>query len=159
ASDQGVRLGVNDEASLLKAVRAGEVREDLESYLDAFALTLSVLQTERALERVAYELACDCAAENVLRLEARFSPVLNAEPGLSGEAIVEAVLAGLRRGAGQTGISTGLILCGIRSLSPVSSLAMAKLASRYRDAGVCGFDLAGPEAGFPARDHQAAFDL
>jgi adenosine deaminase len=38
------------------------------------------------------------------------------------------------------------------------AMETAQLAVRYRDAGVAGFDLAGPEAGFPARRHAAAFD-
>ena len=33
---------------------------------------------------------------------------------------------------------------------------MAKLAAEYRDQGVVGFDLAGPEDGYPIRDHLAA---
>lgn len=158
ADQDKVHLPFKDVADLKRGVRAGEVRQSLEDYLTAFTQTLSVLQTERAIERAAYELAIDCAAENVLRLEVRFSPLLHQTHGLKLEAILEAALAGLKRGAKEKNISAGVILCGIRNLSPDSSLAIAALAGRYRDRGVCGFDLAGPEIGFPAALHKAAFD-
>jgi adenosine deaminase len=157
AEQDGVHLPFRDVTALKKAVRAGEVRESLEDYLTAFALTTSVMQTARAIERVAYELVLDCAQENVIRLEARFSPVLHRTRGLSLEAVTEAALAGLQRGAADTGISVGLILCGIRNLSPDSSLAIAKVGVALRERGVCGFDLAGPEMGYPASLHKDAF--
>ena len=39
------------------------------------------------------------------------------------------------------------------------SVEIAKLAIRYRDAGVVGFDVAGPEAGFPPTRYLDAFQL
>ena len=81
---------------LAKAIHAGQNCDSLEDYLTAFDVTLAVLQTEEALYRVAYELAIDCAAENVRYLEVRYSPVLHTRRGLKPTAIVDAVLEGLR---------------------------------------------------------------
>ena len=39
------------------------------------------------------------------------------------------------------------------------SVEIAELAVRYRDKGVVGFDIAGPEAGFPPTRHLDAFHL
>jgi len=39
------------------------------------------------------------------------------------------------------------------------SREIAELAVSYRDAGVAGFDVAGPEAGYPPTDHLDAFHL
>jgi adenosine deaminase len=50
-------------------------------------------------------------------------------------------------------------LCGIRNISPESSLAMAELVVAYKGRGVVGFDLAGAEDDHPARAHQEAFNL
>src|SRR5204863_471162 len=127
------------------AVRGGQVRDSLEDYLSAFALTLAVMQTEAALERAMDELVRDCAAENVTRLEVRFSPSLHRQKGLRDEAIIEAVLSGMKRGVAATRISCGVIVCAIRSMPASTSIEMARLAVRYD--GVCGFDLAGPEQG------------
>lgn len=149
----------HDVAHVKKLVRAGEIRDDLRTYLVAFGTTLSVLQSETALERAAYELVVDASAEGVAAIEVRYSPLLNQERGLSLDAVVEAVASGLARGERDTGTFTGQILCGIRDFDPGTTLAVAECAVRQRLRGVLGLDLAGPEHGHPAAGHQAAFAL
>ena len=122
-------------------------------------MTLAVLQTEEALQRAAYELALDCAAENVRYLEVRYSPVLHTREGLKPTAIVDAVLDGLRRAERETGIRSGVIICGIRHMDPATSVRLAELAVAYKGKGVVGFDLAGAEEGNPAAHHREAFQL
>ncbi|MCI0573511.1 MAG: adenosine deaminase, partial [Myxococcaceae bacterium] len=156
---QGVRLPADTEEGLAKAIHMGQVCKSLEEYLVAFDVTLSVLQTEEALERTAYELAVDAAAENVRWLEVRYSPVLHQQRGLKMTTIVDAVLEGLRRAKRETGIKTGVIICGIRHINPQTSLRLAELAVAYKNRGVVGFDLAGAEMNFPAKDHKSAFHL
>src|SRR5262249_42782216 len=65
---------------------------------------------------------------------------------------------GARRASAETGTKVGLLLCGIRTMTPASSLELAQAAVDYRHDGVAGFDLAGPERGHPAGDHRAAFE-
>ena len=129
----------------------------LERYLAAFDLTLAVMQDAPALERIAYELAADAAAEGVRVLEVRYSPVLNTRRGLSLADAVEAPLRGLARAEAELGIRGSVIVCALRHLQPALSLRLAELAAHYRGRGVVGFDLAGPERGHPARTHRAAF--
>jgi adenosine deaminase len=57
----------------------------------------------------------------------------------------------------QYGIMCGQIICGIRHISSESSLDLADLAVRWKGRGVVGFDLAGAEKDFPAKDHIEAF--
>lgn len=159
AQQQHLEWGTWSVTELERVLRAGQPKESLEDYLRGFSYTIAVMQTESALERMAYELVVDAAAENVWHLEARFCPLLGTHKGLSPEAVVEAALSGMRRGLAETRRSAGLILCGLRNLAPKTSVQVAKLAVQYKDKGVIGFDIAGPEHGFPARDHQAAFDL
>ncbi|MCD6495632.1 adenosine deaminase, partial [Candidatus Bipolaricaulota bacterium] len=45
----------------------------LEEYLQAFAITVGVLQDAPALERAAYELCEDASRENVIYMEIRFA--------------------------------------------------------------------------------------
>jgi adenosine deaminase len=118
-----------------------------------------VLQTEEALFRAAYELAVDCAHENVRYLEVRYSPVLHTRRGLKPTTIVDSVLEGLRHAKRETGIKSNVIICGIRHIDPVTSLRLAELAVAYKGKNVVGYDLAGAEEGYPSRDHQAAFQL
>lgn len=131
--------------------------QNLEEYLERFTVTLSVLQTEAALERVAYELAEDAAAEGVRYIEVRYAPVLNIRAGLALGAAVEAPLRGLARAERDHGIVARVIICAMRSMPPATSMELAHLAVDYRSAGVVGFDLAGGEIGNPAAEHARAF--
>jgi len=140
-------------------MKIGQRHGSLEEYLKGFEITLSVLQTEAALYRTAYELAMDAAGENVRLLEVRYSPVLHLQKGLKPTVVVEAVLEGLRKAERETGIIAGVLVCGIRNMSPETSLRLAELSVAYKNKGVLGFDLAGAEHGNPAKDHQEAFQL
>lgn len=157
--EQGIRLPADDAEGLGRVVRMGEGERSLERYLTAFDYTLALLQEKEAIERCAYELAQDCAEENIRYIEVRFSPILHTRHGLSLKDSVEAVRDGLRRAEQEFGILTGIIICGIRHISPESSLVLAQLALEYKGAGVVAYDLAGAEEHFPAKKHREAFFL
>ncbi len=159
AEQQKVRLPTEDPDKLFHMIFAGNGPTSLEEYLKGFDITLSVMQTEEALYRTAYELAEDCAKENVRWLEVRYSPMLHTQRGLRLATIVEAVIQGFRAGERDFGVRAGVILCGIRSISAESSLRMAELCVAFKNRGVIGFDLAGAEYNFPAKDHKEAFQL
>jgi len=159
AERQEMNLGVHDEEGVKKLLGAGKVHGSLTEYLRGFEVTLQVLQTTEALYRAAYELAEDCHADGIDYFEVRYSPVLHTRKGLPLTTIVEAVLSGLRDAERDFGIPSGVIICGIRNISPKVSLRMAELAVAYKNKGVVGFDLAGAELNYPARDHLDAFSL
>lgn len=159
AKENNVELPTTDPAELRDAVQAGKLCTDLVEYLKAFDITCKVLQTEASLERAAFELAEDAAAENVRYIEVRYAPVLHTAEGLRLDKIVQAVLDGLHRAERSYDIKTGLIICGIRNMDPEISLRMAELAIAFKNRGVVGFDLAGAEVDNPAKHHREAFYL
>ncbi|MBC7170621.1 adenosine deaminase, partial [Candidatus Bipolaricaulota bacterium] len=106
-----------------------------------------------------WELCQDAANENVVYIEVRFAPLLHLRRGLSPSRVVEAALAGTRRAEAELPIRTGLILCAMRNEPPERSEKVARLAARYGDQGVVGFDLAGPEEGFPLSAHVQAIRI
>ena len=157
AKQQGVELPSYKEDELKKILRVGENFTDLNGLLKVFDTTLSVLQTEEALYRAAYELVEDTAAENVKYLEVRFSPILHTQKGLRLTRIMDAVLSGLRDGRKKFDTENGVIVCGIRQISPEISMKLAEVTVAYKYRGVVGFDLAGAEDHYPAKDHSEAF--
>jgi adenosine deaminase len=159
AEEQRIELPADSPEGLLKAMNCGVHTGSLVEYLKAFDITLRVLQTEEALSRVAYELCEDAAAENVRYMEVRYAPMLHTKRGLRLSTVVEAVLSGLNRAREHLGINAKVIICGIRNISPESSLDMARLAVAYKNRGVVGFDLAGAEYDHPPKHHRDAFDL
>jgi adenosine deaminase len=133
----------------------GANQGSLAKYLEGFAHTIAVMQTEEALQRVAYEQAEDLSRDGVVYFETRFAPVFHTRGGLSHQQIVAAVLKGLERGRKDFGILGRLIICAMRNMN--TSLDMAELAVDFRARGVVGFDLAGEEGGYPPKKHVDAF--
>ena len=158
ARQEGITLPASGPEALARAMKADDSRSLVE-YLEKFAITLSLLQKPKALERTAYELAEDAAAENVRYLEVRYSPILHTEGKMTLEEAVEAPLRGLAAAEHTYGIRTGLIICAMRHMDVASSLELAQLAVSHKDQGVVAFDLAGREAGNPARGHREAFQF
>ena len=159
AEKNRIELPAQDEDGLREAMNLGKNCGSLVEYLKAFDVTLKVMQTADALTRIAYELAEDAARENVRYMEVRYSPMLHTQRGLALTTVVEAVLEGLRAAHDRYGIESNIIICGIRNVSPESSLEMAELAVAYKNRGVVGFDLAGAEYDNPAKHNRAAFQL
>jgi len=157
AKQDKVTLPTSSSDKLSKLLVIGKTRGSLEDYIKRFDITLSVMQTPEALRRTAYELIEDVAKENVRYIEIRYSPILHTEKEMTIGESVEAVRRGLQRGQKDFGVKSGIIVCGIRNISAAASLKLADLTVRYKNKGVVGFDLAGAEENFPAKDHQEAF--
>jgi adenosine deaminase len=149
-------LPTTDPTELGAWMRRGAGRKDLVLYLETFAHTVGVMQSRAALTRVARECAEDLADDGVAYAEIRFAPELHLEDGLSLDEVVEAVQAGFREGSEGRGIRIRTLLTAMRTAA--RSLEIAELAERWREREVCGFDIAGAEAGHPPTRHLDAFD-
>ncbi|MCW2684336.1 MAG: adenosine deaminase [Blastococcus sp.] len=146
------RLPASDPESLGGWFRQAADSGSLVRYLETFAHTVGVMQHPEAIHRVARECALDLAADGVVYAEVRFAPELSTAQGLPIEAVVEAMVDGFAAGSAEataagTPITIGALLCAMRQADRWEDVA--GLVVRYRDAGVVGFDLAGPEDGFP----------
>src|SRR5579862_6816189 len=148
-------LPTRDPGALAEWFHQGANKGSLAKYLEGFAHTIAVMQTEEALERVAYEQAEDLSQDGVIYFETRFAPVFHRQKGLTHQQVVTAVLKGMERGRKDFGIASGLIICAMRNMDV--SLEMAELAVDFRERGVVGFDLAGEEGGYPPKKHVDAF--
>ncbi len=158
ASEIGYRdLPTTDPDELATWFTSGADRGSLELYLEGFSHTVAVMQSRDAVERVAAECAEDLAADGVVYAEVRMAPELLTDGGLQLDEAVVAMLDGFRRGSEGRPITIGLIVTAMRQAA--RSVEIAELAIRHRDEGVVGFDIAGPEAGFPPSRHLDAFQL
>ncbi|MEV0897984.1 adenosine deaminase [Actinoplanes sp. NPDC049802] len=161
AAAVGHELPTTDPEGLGEWFVAAADSGSLERYLETFAHTVAVMQTEEGLHRVAKECALDLAADGVVYAEVRYAPEQHLERGLTLDRVVEAVHAGFREGCAEaaangTPIRVGTLLTAMRHAA--RSQEIAELAVRYRDTGVVGFDIAGAEAGFPPTRHLDAFE-
>ncbi len=129
----------------------------LERYLEAFTHTTAVMQTPDAISRIAYESGVDLADDGVVYAEVRYDPGLSTKQGLTREDAIEAILDGFTRAERDTGIAIYAIATALRHLT--DSVDVVRAAARFQGQGVVGFDLAGPEKGFPPDLHMDACKL
>lgn len=158
----GLELPASDAEGLAGWFAEKSDSGSLVEYLKTFDLTTGVMQTREGLTRVAREFVEDLAADGVIWGEIRWAPEQHLTRGLSLDDVVEAVQEGMDAGveaARATGhrIRVGQLVTAMRHLD--RSQEIAELALRHRDSGVVGFDIAGPEAGFPASRFADAFDF
>jgi adenosine deaminase len=162
ADELGLELPDADAAGLGRWFAAQSNAGSLVEYLKTFDVTIGVMQTEAALARVAREFVEDLHADGVVYGEIRWAPEQHLRRGLSLDQAVQAVQQGIDQAVGHIEASGGFIKIGqlLSSMrqNPTGSRAIAELAVRHRDSGVVGFDIAGPEDGFPASGLRPAFD-
>ena len=162
AAQTGYRgLPTTDPEALAAWIRRGADRKSLELYLETFAHTVAVMQDRDAIIRVAAECAEDLAADGVVYAEVRMAPELCTERGLTLDEVQAAILEGYRIGevrAAEAGrpIVMRAIVTAMRQAA--RSVEVAECAVRFRDQGVVGFDVAGPEKGFPPTRYLDAFE-
>lgn len=152
---RGIEPPAPDEAGLAAWFEARAHAGSLVEYLKGFGLTVAAMAEPAAMQAVAYEAAKSAREDGCVLAEFRMAPLLLESDTISAEAAIEALLAGLIRSP----MPCGLILCAMRHEPPERSERVARLALRYRNDGVVGFDLAGPEAGFPPSGHANALSL
>ena len=130
-------------------------------YLETFSHTIAVMQSKEAIVRVSRECAIDLARDGVVYAEVRGAPELFTEQGLTLDQVVEATLEGYKQGMAEAAsegnkIRVESLLCGMRQNNRSQEAAAAVV--KYRDKGVVGFDIAGPEDGFPPTNQLETFE-
>lgn len=155
---RGMASPAPDEDSLAAWFDARAHAGSLLEYLRGFELTVAAMATPEALARVAFEAAEDARAEGCVLAEFRIAPLLFEPHGVPGAVAVRALLDGLSRSP----LPSGLIVCAMRheddaQIARAADLAIAchRQLAGNGGAQVVGFDLAGPEAGWPAGRHAA----
>jgi adenosine deaminase len=138
-----------DRAGMAAALIAPMPCADQAELLRTFDLPIALMQDAEALERITAELVETKAAEGVRYVEIRWGPRLHVTRGLALADGIAAVVAGARDAADRTGIVVRLICTALRSHDPAGNVVLAETAARFRDEGLTGFDLAGPEAAYP----------
>ncbi len=162
ARDSGYDLPTDDPEELRRWFIADTPGGDLVTYLRGFAHTTAVMQTPDQIARVAAECALDLARDGVVYAEVRFAPELHLQRGMTMEGAARAALEGFAAGSRDAAaegrpIVVRTLLSAMRQAHV--STAVARVAVALRDEGVAGFDIAGPEDGFPPTDHLEAFEI
>jgi adenosine deaminase len=158
ARRHGIKLFSFDRDTLMEHMGYGRIRKTLVEYLYGFEPLVAVLQNKDDIERTFFEVCEDAARENVWHLELRYCPYLHLDKGLTPEEVVATCVQAAEKAERTFGMSVRQILCGLKNI-PNHVPSIAELAVQFADRGVVGFDLAGPETGFPIKDHVAGIAI
>ena len=152
-----VGLSMTD-AQIRKAVMVSDTCQSLPEYLQCFELPTRLLQTEKALTLSTFDLIRNLEAQDLFYAELRFAPQHYTKQGLTQQQTVAAVLKGVDM-AKKAGfhIQIGILLCMLVNGSPADNQETAELAVAYKDIGIAGLDLAGPESAVPMSEFQLLF--
>jgi adenosine deaminase len=149
AHDHGFKLPVKSYWDFCDLVYADPKKvTSLGDYLEIMHLWTEKIQSSpAAIERSVYEvIGKEYRSSRVSQLEVRFNPM---KRNLGGERdldhIIAAAIRGMERACLAYGIRAGLIFCLAREFEYPLNEIIVKKAERYRDRGVIGIDLAGPE--------------
>lgn len=159
ARHNGPELPERDPELLWPYMRVEGQCDSLAQYLEKFRFVLPYLQTEYALERVAYELVKQSAEQGCRYLEARFAPQLHRASGLTVEATIDCVLRGLSAGEKEFGVISRCIAICLRGHSLKKNVEVIRSASGHYGRGLVAVDLAGSEAQYPPELYEAEFRL
>ena len=145
AQEYGVHLPSYTESGLRDLVFKDRYA-NLGEYLQGFAFTVAVMQSEVALERCAYELAQDNQEEGVRYLEVRFAPQLHCHAHMQAVMVLKAVNRGLQRAQREFNLTPavkdgleppfkyGIIVCAMRKFSRNFSEYYKNLINAHRHA-------------------------
>ena len=151
AAMAGISLPQADE-DLKKLVTVPEQTESLVDYLKTFDFIRPLLQTKKALQLAAYDVARQAAEDNVIYIEIRFAPELSMDKGLSAADTVFAVLDGLKQAEADFDITARVIACGMRQSPKELTRDLFGQLADLSEAGLAGFDFAGDEEGYPTSE-------
>ncbi|MBR0319033.1 MAG: adenosine deaminase [Spirochaetia bacterium] len=146
AALQNIELPASD-AELESRLSVPESCEDLNEFLECFALPCSLMQTKEGITESVHLVQEYMKSQGLAYLELRFAPQKHCDNGLSQRDAIEAALAGLK----MSDLHTNLILCLMRDRgNEKENLETVELAREYlvKDGGVVAVDLAGAEALF-----------
>ena len=161
AHAQGIKLPTKDYWQFRDMITASSSRgHSFGGYLELFHWTELIQSSPLAVERSVYEVVGGAYRKNnVTTTELRFNPMKRNRGGEQDlDHIIAAALRGMDRAMLEYPIRPGLIFCLDRSFPHELNEIIAEKAIAWRDRGVVGIDIAGPETeGFEVPDYREVF--
>ena len=150
-------LPTTDSEELTDWFHQDKPTNSLETYLRAFGHTVAVLQEPEALRRAVFESVEDLQRDGVVYGEVRFAPELLVNGPMDLGRVFDVAQAAFAEASATYGINVNMIACALRNYD--HSFRVAEEVVKRKGGNIVGFDLAGPEKGWPASLHREALDL
>jgi adenosine deaminase len=153
AARNGLRLDFNSVAELRRAYTF----TDLQSFLDIYYEGARALVNADDFFDLAWAYLEKAHAQNVRHVEIFFDPQTHINRGIAFETILAGLDRALTRGREKLGLSTKLIMCFLRHLSPEAAMQTLVCALPYREI-ITAVGLDSSEVGYPPKLFAAVFD-
>lgn len=121
---------------------------DLQSFLDIYYRGANVLQTEQDFYDLAWAYFSKAQSQNVRHAELFFDPQTHTDRGILFETVIKGIHRAQEDASSKLGISSHLILCFLRHLSPEAGLKLLEGAKPYKE-WIVGVGLDSSEQGRP----------
>jgi aminodeoxyfutalosine deaminase len=153
------RNGVQLPADSVEGLAGLYQYRDFAQFVEVWVLTTGALRTERDFRQIVVDYAAEAASHGAVYLEGIFTP---AEPGGRGcnwDEVFTGYCDGAQQAAEQHGVQVRLTPDIPRDYPLEAAEQTARYAVAYRDRGVVGLGLGGPEAGYPPEAFARAFEI
>jgi aminodeoxyfutalosine deaminase len=130
---------------------------DLDHFLEAFVLTTGALQRYDDFRQIVVAYAEEAKAHGAVYLEAIFAPRIM--HGIDTDEVFSGYCDGAQEARELHGVEVRLTPDIPRVYALEDALTTARYAVKYRDRGVVGIGLGGPEEGHPPEPYAEAFAL
>jgi len=158
AKKYGVPLPSYDLEVLRPLVEIEESSFGFAEFLKKFQVIGQIFKNVSIVKELTYQVVLDAAADNLIYLELRFSPIYMASSyNLSLEDVVSSVQEGVVLASQESGITVNLILIIERQLSQKSAKKVLELATTFKDE-IVAVDLANDEYNYPPAPFAGIFD-
>jgi adenosine deaminase len=149
AHSQGIRLPTKDYWEFRQLITVSARRgRSFDGYLQLFHWTELIQSSPIAVERSVYEVIGGAYRKNnITTIELRFNPMKRNRGGEQDlDHIISAAIRGMDRAVLEYPVAPGLIFCLDRAFPYNLNEIIAEKAIAYRNRGVVGIDIAGPES-------------
>ena len=156
--DLAKRNGVDLPFASVDAIRRAYEFTNLQSFLDIYYRGAAVLVTERDFHDLMYAYLVRAHEDGVRRAEVFFDPQTHTARGVPFATFMHGFATAIDEARSAFGISTGLIMCFLRHLTPHDAVETWKQSAPYREA-LLGVGLDSSEVGIPPDTFAEVFRL
>ena len=137
-------------------VRAAYSFSDLQSFLDIYYRGAAVLRTEQDFHDLMAAYLRRASADGVRRAEIFFDPQTHTERGVGFDVFMPGFTRAMADADARSGVSSALIMCFLRHLSPAEAMATFDQATDHLD-DIIGIGLDSSEMGHPPEPFEPVF--
>jgi aminodeoxyfutalosine deaminase len=153
AARNGLTLPVKDVDELKELYRF----RDFDHFIELWMMTTHVIRTEIDFRQVVVSYAQEAAAHGAVYLEGIFTPAERVLGGASWDEVFSGFCDGAAEAKETTGVEVRLTPDIPRGFPIEAAFETARYLVKYRERGVVGIGLGGPESGYPPEPFAAAF--